>query len=77
MLSSAHYEAVRSALDEGASSQVLRRLVSKIRYQLNLHPEGQLTHNVPTLDGRPLPGLQHQHRERLQGRVLSRLERKR
>ena len=30
---------------------------------LNPHPAGQLSHNVPTLDGRPLQGLQHKYRE--------------
>jgi KamA family protein len=63
MLGSAEYEAVRSALDEEASPHTLRQLVSRIRYGLNPHPEGQLTHNVPTLDGRPLPGIQHKYQE--------------
>ena len=32
---------------------------------LNPHPSGQLTHNVPTLDGRRLQGMQHKYRETL------------
>lgn len=63
MLRSAEYEAVRSALEGRASPQALRELVTEIRFKLNPHPEGQLTHNVPTLAGRPLPGLQHKYRE--------------
>jgi KamA family protein len=63
MLGSAEYEAVRSVLDEEASPHTLRQLVARIRYGLNPHPEGQLTHNVPTLDGRPLRGIQHKYRQ--------------
>ena len=63
MLSSQQYEAVRAALDGGASPQQLRTLVARIRYELNPQPEGQLTHNVPRLGGRPLPGLQHKYAE--------------
>lgn len=63
MLRSAEYEAVRSALEGRASPQALRELVTEIRFKLNPHPEGQLTHNVPTLAGRPLPGLQHKYRK--------------
>jgi L-lysine 2,3-aminomutase len=46
MLASQQYEAVRAALDGGASPQQLRTLVTQIRYELNPQPEGQLTHNV-------------------------------
>jgi KamA family protein len=63
MLASQQYEAVRAALDGGASPQQLRTLVTQIRYELNPQPEGQLTHNVPRLGGRPLPGLQHKYAE--------------
>lgn len=34
-----------------------------IQRRLNPHPAGQLDHNVPVLDGRRLPGLQHKYRE--------------
>ena len=30
---------------------------------MNPHPAGQLTHNVPALDDRPLQGIQHKYRE--------------
>jgi KamA family protein len=61
MLDSAAYEAVRSALDGAVSPPALRQLISTIRFGLNPHPEGQLTHNVPMMDGRPLAGLQHKY----------------
>ncbi|MCA9726546.1 MAG: lysine 2,3-aminomutase, partial [Candidatus Eisenbacteria bacterium] len=34
-----------------------------IRLELNPHPAGQKTANVPVLDGEPVPGLQHKYRE--------------
>lgn len=30
---------------------------------LNPHPAGQVSHNIPTLDGEPLDGMQHKYRE--------------
>ncbi len=41
----------------------LESTVREIRYSLNPHPAGQLTHNVPRLEGRTLPGLQHKYDE--------------
>ena len=34
-----------------------------IRAGLNPHPSGQQQHNVPSLDGQELPGMQHKYRE--------------
>ena len=62
MLSAADFAAVRGLLREGAGAE-LSHEVNRIRRALNPHPAGQLTHNVPTLDGRPLRGLQHKYRE--------------
>ena len=62
MLSASDFAAVRGLLHKGAGSE-LGQEVNRIRRALNPHPAGQLTHNVPTLDGRPLRGLQHKYRE--------------
>ncbi|MBM4093571.1 MAG: lysine 2,3-aminomutase, partial [Planctomycetes bacterium] len=40
-----------------------RAVIDEIRRELNPHPQGQLQHNVPTIDGTPLPGMQHKYRE--------------
>jgi KamA family protein len=40
-----------------------RAAADEIRLELNPHPSGQLTHNVPTLDGHAVPGVQHKYRE--------------
>jgi KamA family protein len=41
----------------------VRAAVDEIRRRLNPHPSGQLSHNVPTLDGTLVPGLQHKYAE--------------
>lgn len=41
----------------------ISRVANTIRHQLNPHPAGQMTHNVPTLDGEFLEGMQHKYRE--------------
>jgi KamA family protein len=47
----------------GANKQSLRDTVALVRTELNPHPEGQMTHNVPMLDGEPVPGVQHKYAE--------------
>ena len=62
MLSADDFASVRRALTAGGGA-VLADEVTRIRLNLNPHPAGQLTHNVPELAGRRLPGLQHKYRE--------------
>ncbi|MGA1676948.1 MAG: KamA family radical SAM protein [Pseudomonadales bacterium] len=50
-------------LRQSAPTQELRRAANEIRLKLNPHPAGQMEHNVPRLDGVPLPGLQHKYRD--------------
>lgn len=50
-------------LREGATPRQVKPVANEIRLKLNPHPAGQLEHNVPRLDGVPLPGLQHKYRE--------------
>jgi KamA family protein len=63
MLDDQSYSTMRDLLARGAAPEEVRELANRIRRGLNPHPDGQLTHNVPTLDGKPLPGLQHKYRE--------------
>lgn len=64
MLSRDQYELMKSALEEPHSTPAeLRRVADKIRQELNPHPAGQLSSNVPRLDHEPVPGLQHKYRE--------------
>jgi L-lysine 2,3-aminomutase len=60
MLSPGAYIRMSRALDSGASTEI-RRVADGIRRELNPHPDGQLTHNVPMLDGEPLQGMQHKY----------------
>ena len=50
-------------IDGGAPEAGLRAAAHEIRMRLNPHPAGQLLLNAPSLDGRPLPGLQHKYPE--------------
>ena len=63
MLEPADLAEVSSLVRAGASAQQIRPVADRIRLKLNPHPAGQLEHNVPRLDGTPLPGLQHKYKE--------------
>ncbi|WP_457630729.1 KamA family radical SAM protein [Oceanithermus sp.] len=62
MLAAEDYRRVAAALTSGDAA-ALRAEVWRVRRAMNPHPAGQLTHNVPELDGRRLPGLQHKYAE--------------
>lgn len=47
----------------GAPLETIKAEADAIRLQLNPHPAGQTTLNVPTLDGEALHGMQHKYRE--------------
>lgn len=63
MLHPGEYVALRDLLSANAPDQEVERLVHTIRMRMNPHPAGQMTHNVPYLDGAPINGLQHKYRE--------------
>jgi len=63
MLAAKDYEAIRALLAAGAPPREIRAKADRIRRTLNPHPAGQMSHNVPTLDGREISGLQHKYRE--------------
>jgi L-lysine 2,3-aminomutase len=60
MLSESDYARLRDVRSAGDQAQ-LASLVRTIRESMNPQPGGQLTHNVPSLNGRALPGLQHKY----------------
>ncbi len=62
MLEPEVYRRVLGLLQRG-DEEGLESAVQEIRLSLNPHPAGQLTHNVPKLNGRPLQGLQHKYDE--------------
>ena len=60
MLDEAHFDQI-AALKRRAPRAEVKAIASAIRAELNPHPAGQQEHNVPRLDGEPLPGLQHKY----------------
>ena len=62
MLSASHYEQVLNMLDNDPNDPVYKETIDTIRRELNPNPAGQ-EHNVPTLEGIKLDGMQHKYRE--------------
>ena len=63
MLLPEHYAEIAGLMRGGASSAAVREAADRIRLQLNPHPAGQISHNIPTLEGEALDGMQHKYRE--------------
>jgi len=64
MLEPEQFGAVERALREGDRGR-LAAIVGAIRAELNPHPAGQATLNVPVHEGQPFHGAQHKYRETL------------
>jgi len=60
MLSARQFRRMSQAIGRVSATE-LRAIAGAIRRELNPHPEGQLTHNVPILDGTPVEGVQHKY----------------
>jgi len=63
MLEPEEYRVLRELVHRERTDAELQSAVQRIRGRMNPHPAGQLTHNVPLLEGRPLPGVQHKYKE--------------
>jgi KamA family protein len=63
MLAPAEYSHLKDLVLEKKDEAAIEAAVRAIRMRMNPHPAGQLTHNVPFLDGRPVSGLQHKYKE--------------
>jgi KamA family protein len=63
MIGDEDYARLARMVKEGAPREALDAEANRIRFSLNPQPAGQKTHNVPTLEGLPLPGMQHKYRE--------------
>jgi len=62
MLEPAHFSKMADALKAGRPRQEINKIADDIRQQLNPHPAGQLTANIPKMDGEEVPGVQHKYR---------------
>jgi KamA family protein len=63
MLPAADVARLSDLLRREAPAAEIKAAAHEIRMRLNPHPAGQLLLNAPSLDGRPLPGLQHKYPE--------------
>ncbi len=63
MLHPDHYDEIAGLLRGGADEATVKQAANRIRMRLNPHPAGQISHNVPTLEGERLDGIQHKYRE--------------
>lgn len=63
MLSANHYTLMWNCLMGTSHKATILQVANKIRNELNPHPAGQLSLNVPTYAGEPLHGIQHKYRE--------------
>ncbi len=62
MLTKDQYERVKRASNGNGSDLELKKVIYKIRMEMNPHPAQQMT-NVPILDGEELKGAQHKYRD--------------
>ncbi|MEM7540721.1 MAG: lysine 2,3-aminomutase [Pseudomonadota bacterium] len=63
MLSEAAYSRMASLLAREPDARQIRELATHLRGDLNPHPAGQQTLNVPQVDGEMLSGMQHKYAE--------------
>jgi KamA family protein len=65
MLLSRHYDRIAGLLRSGAEKQVVQHAAREIHRELNPHPGGQTTLNVPRIGNEYVRGAQHKYRETL------------
>ena len=63
MLRRADYARMARLIRRDAPKEMIEAEANRIRLELNPHPAGQLTHNVPMLGDERLTGIQHKYRE--------------
>jgi KamA family protein len=63
MLSPEHFNTMATLLKTGAPKPQVQEAANQIRVSLNPHPAGQLEHNIPRVNGKPIKGIQHKYRE--------------
>jgi KamA family protein len=63
MLPAADVALLSDLIARDAPASEIKAAAHEVRMRLNPHPAGQLLLNAPSLEGRPLPGLQHKYPE--------------
>jgi len=63
MLKPSQFKAISALVEDNVSKADLAKYIHEVQLNLNPHPAGQLEHNIPTLKGEKLSGIQHKYRE--------------
>ncbi len=63
MLSKEQFDGMADVLRKNSSPREIKETAEEIRLELNPHPAGQMTLNVPSMEDEPVPGVQHKYRE--------------
>lgn len=63
MLEDEQFNKMADAILKDKPNEELKAIANEIRMELNPHPAGQMTANVPVLDDEPVAGVQHKYRE--------------
>ncbi|MCB0730866.1 MAG: lysine 2,3-aminomutase [Ignavibacteriae bacterium] len=63
MLSNSQFSRMADAISRNLSTEEIKKVADTIRKELNPHPAGQLTANVPFFDDEPVKGIQHKYKE--------------
>ncbi len=63
MITDNQFDRMADAIRRDLPQSVIRELANDIRLELNPHPAGQMTANVPEMNDEPVPGVQHKYRE--------------
>ncbi len=63
MLSDDEFHAISRLIRRKGPEEQIKAAAHAIQMRHNPHPAGQMEHNIPTLNGKPLSGLQHKYRE--------------
>ena len=63
MLAEDQFEKMANALKNNLPKSEIKLIANEIRLELNPHPSGQMTSNVPMLNGSVVPGVQHKYKE--------------
>jgi KamA family protein len=63
MLNDNQFSRVADAIFNDYETQEIKNIVEEIRFELNPHPAGQMTLNVPRFNDEKVPGVQHKYRE--------------
>lgn len=63
MLAADEYKRLRDLVLVTKDEAEIEKEVRRIRLRMNPHPAGQMTHNVPMMNGAPVRGLQHKYKQ--------------